>query len=205
VKLLRALQDGEVRPVGSNQPVIVDVRVLAATNKDLDEEIEQGRFREDLLYRLNVVPIAVPSLRERREDIPELVTHFVQQLSAGAGVPAKRFSADAIRKLQSRSWPGNVRELRNAVERALILASGKVVSPADIDQLLPNGAGVPGAKDGQSFAKVQQESEKKLLLKRLKENDWNISETARVLKITRSNLYKKLKRFEIPLPGSSDG
>jgi two-component system, NtrC family, nitrogen regulation response regulator NtrX len=203
-KLLRVLQEGVVTRIGGSKSIQVDVRVLAATNKDLDEEIEEGRFREDLLYRLNVVPIEVPSLRERQEDIPELVTHFVQQLSAGAGVAAKRFSADAIRKLQSRSWPGNVRELRNAVERALILASGKVVSGADIDQLLPNGAAGSATKDGQSFAKVQQDSEKKLLLKRLKENDWNISETARVLKITRSNLYKKLKRFEIPLPGSSD-
>jgi len=203
-KLLRVLQEGVVTRIGGSKSIQVDVRVLAATNKDLDEEIEQGRFREDLLYRLNVVPIEVPSLRERQEDIPELVTHFVQQLSAGGGVAAKRFSADAIRKLQGRSWPGNVRELRNAVERALILASGKVVAAADIDQLLPNGGAGSGTKDGQSFAKLQQDSEKKLLLKRLKENDWNISETARVLKITRSNLYKKLKRFEIPLPGSSD-
>jgi two-component system nitrogen regulation response regulator NtrX len=203
-KLLRVLQEGVVTRIGGSKSIQVDVRVLAATNKDLAEEIEEGRFREDLLYRLNVVPIEVPSLRERQEDIPELVSHFVQQLSAGAGVAAKRFSADAIRKLQSRSWPGNVRELRNAVERALILASGKVVSAADIDQLLPNGAAGSATKDGQSFAKAQQDSEKKLLLKRLKENDWNVSETARVLKITRSNLYKKLKRFEIPLPGSSD-
>jgi two-component system nitrogen regulation response regulator NtrX len=203
-KLLRVLQEGVVTRIGGSKAIQVDVRVLAATNKDLDEEIEQGRFREDLLYRLNVVPIEVPSLRERREDIPELVTHFVQQLSAGAGVAAKRFSADAIRRLQLRSWPGNVRELRNAVERALILASGKVVSAADIDQLLPNGAAVSGTKDGQSFAKVRQDSEKKLLLKHLQENDWNVSETARVLNITRSNLYKKLKRFEIALPGSSD-
>jgi two-component system nitrogen regulation response regulator NtrX len=203
-KLLRVLQEGVVTRIGGSKPVQVDVRVLAATNKDLDEEIEEGRFREDLLYRLNVVPIEVPSLRQRQEDIPELVTHFVHQLSAGGGVAAKRFSADAIRKLQGRSWPGNVRELRNAVERALILASGKVVSAADIDQLLPNGGAGSATKDGQSFAKLQQDSEKKLLLKRLKENDWNVSETARVLKITRSNLYKKLKRFEIPLPGSSD-
>jgi two-component system, NtrC family, nitrogen regulation response regulator NtrX len=203
-KLLRVLQEGVVTRIGGSKSIQVDVRVLAATNKDLDEEIEQGRFREDLLYRLNVVPIEVPSLRERQEDIPELVTHFVHHLSAGGGVAAKRFSADAIRKLQGRSWPGNVRELRNAVERALILASGKVVSAADIDQLLPNGGAGSATKDGQSFAKLQQDSEKKLLLKRLKENDWNISETARVLKITRSNLYKKLKRFEIPLPGSSD-
>jgi len=108
-KLLRVLQEGVVTRIGGSKSIQVDVRVLAATNKDLDEEIEEGRFREDLLYRLNVVPIEVPSLRQRQEDIPELVTHFVQQLSAGAGVAAKRFSADAIRKLQSRSWPGNVR------------------------------------------------------------------------------------------------
>src|SRR5687767_8298471 len=136
-KLLRVLQEGVVTRIGGSKSIQVDVRVLAATNKDLEAEIAEGRFREDLLYRLNVVPIEVPPLRERTEDIPALVAHFAEQLAASAGVPGRRFADDAVRRLQTRSWPGNIRELRNAVERALILASGKVISAADIDTLLP--------------------------------------------------------------------
>ncbi len=203
-KLLRVLQEGVVTRIGGAKAIQVDVRVLAATNKQLDQEIAAGRFREDLLYRLNVVPIHVPTLRERSQDIPALVAHFVEQLSAGAGIPGKKFSADAIRQLQSRSWPGNVRELRNAVERALILASGKVVNAKDIEQLLPNGAGVSGARDGQSYEKFREETEKKFLVQRLVENDWNVTETAKALKMPRSNLYKKIERFGITPPGRSN-
>ena len=149
-KLLRVLQEGVVTRIGGSKSIQVDVRVLAATNKELESEIAEGRFREDLLYRLNVVPIEVPPLRERVQDIPALVTHFAEQLAAGAGVPGRKFSDDAIRRLQSRSWPGNIRELRNAVERGLILASGKVISAADIDTLLP----VPAALAGTEAAEV---------------------------------------------------
>jgi two-component system, NtrC family, nitrogen regulation response regulator NtrX len=163
--------------------------VLAATNKDLEAEISDGRFREDLLYRLNVVPIEVPPLRDRVEDIPALVTHFAEQLAAQAGVPGRKFSADAIRRLQSRAWPGNIRELRNAVERALILAPDKVISASDIDTLLGGGS------DGQTFETFKQEAEKTFLIQKLREHDWNISETARALKMPRSNLYKKIERY----------
>jgi two-component system nitrogen regulation response regulator NtrX len=150
------------------------------------------------LYRLNVVPIDVPALRERTEDIPALVTHFAEQLAAGAGVPGRRFADDAVRRLQSRSWPGNIRELRNAVERGLILASGKVVTAADIDHLLPgpsaggSGADAPGS---QTFETFKQEAEKNFLAQKLREHDWNVSETARALKMPRSNLYKKIERY----------
>src|SRR3954471_5978928 len=140
-KLLRVLQEGVVTRIGGSKPIRVDVRVLAATNKDLESEIGEGRFREDLLYRLNVVPIEVPPLRDRVEDIPALVAHFAERLSASAGVPGKKFAEDAVTRLQERAWPGNIRELRNAVERALILAPGKVVTAADIDRLLPAGDG----------------------------------------------------------------
>src|SRR6185312_6829326 len=122
-KLLRVLQEGVVTRIGGSKSIQVDVRVLAATNKDLESEIVEGNFREDLLYRLNVVPIDVPPLRERLGDIPALVTHFADRLAASAGVPGKKFADDAIVRLQSRAWPGNIRELRNAVERALILRS----------------------------------------------------------------------------------
>jgi len=198
-KLLRVLQEGVVTRIGGSKAIQVDVRVLAATNKDLGAEIAEGRFREDLLYRLNVVPIEVPALRERLEDIPALVTHFAEQLAAGAGVQGRKFADDAVRRLQSRPWPGNIRELRNAVERALILASGKVVTAGDIDRLLPReGAGSAGpeaSKGGQTFETFKQEAEKTFLVQQLREHDWNVSETARALRMPRSNLYKKIERY----------
>jgi two-component system nitrogen regulation response regulator NtrX len=198
-KLLRVLQEGFVTRIGGSKPIEVDVRVLAATNKDLEAEIAEGRFREDLLYRLNVVPIEVPALRDRLEDIPALVTHFVERLAAGAGVPGKKFADDTIRRLQTRQWPGNIRELRNAVERALILAPGKVVTPADVDRLLPagNGGGQAGVESGgeQTFETFRQEAEKAFLAQKLREHDWNVAETARALKMPRSNLYKRMERY----------
>jgi two-component system nitrogen regulation response regulator NtrX len=196
-KLLRVLQEGVVTRIGGAKSIQVDVRVLAATNKDLESEIAEGRFREDLLYRLNVVPIEVPALRERLEDIPALVEHFAEQLASSAGVVGRKFSEDAVRRLQARHWPGNIRELRNAVERALILASGKVVGPGDIDRLLPStdGSGALSAGGSQTFETFKQEAEKNFLVQKLREHDWNVSETARALKMPRSNLYKKIERY----------
>jgi two-component system nitrogen regulation response regulator NtrX len=197
-KLLRVLQEGVVTRIGGSKSIQVDVRVLAATNKDLEAEIGEGRFRDDLLYRLNVVPIEVPPLRERTEDIPALVAHFAEQLAASAGVPGRRFADDAVRRLQTRAWPGNVRELRNAVERGLILASGKVVTASDIDHLLPGPGSVRPSGDAsgtQTFETFKQEAEKNFLAQKLREHDWNVSETARALKMPRSNLYKKIERY----------
>jgi two-component system nitrogen regulation response regulator NtrX len=198
-KLLRVLQEGVVTRIGGSKPIQVDVRVLAATNKDLEGEIAEQRFREDLLYRLNVVPIEVPPLRERIEDIPALVAHFAEALSASAGVPGKKFAEDAVARLQARAWPGNIRELRNAVERALILAPGKVVTAADIERLLPGadgGGAAPSTAGGaHTFETFKQEAEKNFLIQQLREHDWNVSETARALKMPRSNLYKKIERY----------
>jgi two-component system nitrogen regulation response regulator NtrX len=196
-KLLRVLQEGVVNRIGGSKPIQVDVRVLAATNKDLDSEIAEGRFREDLLYRLNVVPIDVPPLEERTEDIPALVAHFAGQLAASAGVPGRKFADEAVRRLQSRPWPGNIRELRNAVERALILASGKTVTAADIEHLLPRPAAAASGEGSAShtFETFKLDAEKKFLAQSLKEHDWNVSETARSLKMPRSNLYKKIERY----------
>jgi two-component system nitrogen regulation response regulator NtrX len=197
-KLLRVLQEGVVTRIGGAKPIRVDVRVLAATNKDLEGEIAEQRFREDLLYRLNVVPIQVPALRERLEDIPALVAHFAEQLAASAGVPGKKFADDAIARLKARAWPGNIRELRNAVERALILAPGRVVTGGDIERLLPGADGpVPTMASGgsQTFEDFKQEAEKSFLAQQLRLHDWNVSETARALKMPRSNLYKKLERY----------
>ncbi len=202
-KLLRVLQEGVVTRIGGSKSIQVDVRVLAATNKDLESEIAEGRFREDLLYRLNVVPIEVPPLRDRVEDIPALVAHFAEQLAAGAGVPGRQFADEAVARLQSRAWPGNIRELRNAVERALILAPGKVVTAADIDHLLPGPAsgGPAGEASGsQTFETFKQEAEKNFLAQKLREHDWNVSETARALKMPRSNSLQEDRALR-PQPG----
>ena len=199
-KLLRVLQEGVVTRIGGSKSIEVDVRVLAATNKDLGLEIAEGRFREDLLYRLNVVEIHVPPLRERPDDIPVLVTHFAELLAMSSGISRKQFAEDAIRRLQQRPWPGNVRELRNAVERALILSPGKVVGAADIDALLPRadaGAAGAGGTEPPTFETFKQDAERNFLVQKLREHDWNVSETARALKMPRSNLYKKIERYRL--------
>jgi two-component system nitrogen regulation response regulator NtrX len=198
-KVLRALQEGVITRIGGAKPIQVDVRVIAATNKDLEEEIEAGRFREDLFYRLNVVPINVPPLRERRDDIPALVQHFVRQLAGGAGAAGKTIDASGIERLQQRQWPGNVRELRNAIERLLILSPGKVISGPDVSRLLGEGAtsevveAVSGPEG--TFENFKHDAEKSFLAAKLREHDWNVSETARALRMPRSNLYKKIERY----------
>ena len=206
-KVLRALEEGMISRVGSGKTLEVDVRVIAATNKDLKAEIAAGRFRDDLLYRLNVVPIEVPPLRARRGDIPQLVQHFVEQLTRRGGLPPKQLDKEAVQRLAAHDWPGNIRELRNAVERLLILASGPVVQAEEVDRL----AGMATAEGGRgtqtadlaaapwvraaTFDEFKQAAERSFLLAKLKQNDWNVSETARTLEMPRSNLYKKIERY----------
>lgn len=198
-KVLRVLEEGLVTRIGGGKAIQVDVRVLAATNKQLEEEIAEGRFREDLFYRLNVVPVAVPPLRDRLEDVPLLVEHFLQRLSERAGMPPRTFSAEAVQALQRRSWSGNVRELRNAVERLLILAPGKEVTGADVDRLLPNDRGQSGGLGelprAGTFEQFKAEAERTFLVGKLREYHWNVAETARALDMPRSNLYKKIERY----------
>ncbi len=198
-KVLRALQEGVVNRIGAARSLEVDVRVLAATNKRLEHEIADGQFREDLFYRLNVVPIHVPPLRERRDDIPELIAHFVDRLGGRTGVVAKSFGVDAIRRLEGRYWPGNVRELRNAIERLLILSAGRSVTAADVDRLLPASPQVdPAPADaGGTFEAFKQDAERVFVLQKLREHDWNVSETARALAMPRSNLYKKIEKYQL--------
>jgi two-component system nitrogen regulation response regulator NtrX len=201
-KVLRVLQEGVVNRIGAAKSVQVDVRVLAATNKNLEEEIADGRFREDLFYRLNVVPITVPALRERLEDVPALVEHFVATLSVGAGVAARPITPEAIKALQRRPWPGNVRELRNAVERLLILAAGKQITAADVERLLPSPDGMaselsPEVARAPTFENFKQDAERAFLLVKLREHGWNVAETARALDMPRSNLYKKIERYKL--------
>ena len=199
-KVLRVLQEGMVTRIGAAKPVQADVRVVAATNKELEEEIGEGRFREDLFYRLNVVPITVPPLRERLEDIPALVEHFVATLSGASGVAPRPVTPEAIKALQRRSWPGNVRELRNAIERLLILAAGKQITAADVERLLPTGEGAsagPETERAPTFEHFKQDAERAFLLTKLREHGWNVAETARALDMPRSNLYKKIERYQL--------
>ena len=197
--MLRVLQDGVVTRIGGAKPVQVDVRVVAATNKHVEEEIAAGRFREDLYYRLNVVPLAVPPLRERREDIPLLVAHFLDVLTRRDGVPPRGIEPAAVKCLTELDWPGNVRELRNTIERLLILASGPRITAADVDRLAgrrpsEEGIGLGGLLDIRTFEEFKLAAERAFLLHKLREFDWNVSETARALDMPRSNLYKKIER-----------
>jgi two-component system nitrogen regulation response regulator NtrX len=204
-KVLRALQEGIVTRVGGAKPITVDVRVLAATNKDLEEEIKGGRFREDLYYRLNVIPLHVPPLRERREDIAMLVRHFVETYAREANLRPKPFTDEALERMQRMDWPGNVRELRNTVERLMILASGATVTTDDVDLLVGGrmkGGGLSGDLLGcNTFQEFKEAAERAFILQKLRENDWNVSETARLLDMPRSNLYKKIERYELVREG----
>jgi two-component system nitrogen regulation response regulator NtrX len=198
-KVLRVLQDGVVTRIGGSKTIDVDVRVLAATNKALEAEIAEGRFREDLFYRLNVVPIHVPPLRERREDIPQLITHFLDGLTRGEGVPPKAMAPDAVERLQQLDWPGNVRELRNTIERLLILSSGPRITADDIARLVgrrdQEQGGLGSLLECKTFEEFKHAAERAFLLAKLREMDWNVSETARGLDMPRSNLYKKIERY----------
>ena len=211
-KVLRVLQEGVVSRVGSTRSRPVDVRVIAATNKDLESQIAGGWFREDLLHRLNVIPIQVPSLRDRRTDVPQLVKHFVAELKK-EGVPAREFERAAIERLTEHDWPGNVRELKNAVERLLILATGRTVTASDVERLVGKGDGsrqryAPGSDTAWLRAATLEafklEAERAFILRKLQENDWNVSETARSIRVTRANLYEKMKKYGLRV-GDGDG
>ena len=198
-KVLRVLEDGVVTRIGGSKPISVDVRVLAATNKDLEHEIAEGKFREDLYYRLNVVPVSVPLLRDRREDIPQLVAHFTDRLTRNEGVPPRGFADEAVQRLTEYDWPGNVRELRNTVERLLILASGPRISAADVERLVGKRAveqtSLGSLVECRTFEEFKDAAERAFLLAKLREANWNVSETARLLDMPRSNLYKKIERY----------
>jgi len=198
-KVLRALETGVVTRVGGSKSIAVDVRVIAATNKDLAKEIEEGHFREDLFYRLNVVPIHVPSLRERREDIPMLIQHFADIMATHDGVTPRRFDEGAIERMLDLPWPGNIRELRNTVERLMILAPGDVVRAEDVDMLASGRAGGSGVGGellaADTFSDFKDRAERAYIVQRLRENDWNVAETARKIDMPRSNLYKKIEKY----------
>jgi two-component system nitrogen regulation response regulator NtrX len=198
-KVLRALEEGVVTRVGGSKAITVDVRVFAATNKDLSKEITEGRFREDLFYRLNVVPIVVPPLRERREDVRPLVTYFVSQAVRSNHGSPKTIEDGAMERLEALDWPGNVRELRNTVERLLILSPGEAVRAEDVDALVPgttSGDALGAAfLDVEAFSEFKESAEMAYIAHKLHINDWNVSETARQIDMPRSNLYKKIEKY----------
>jgi two-component system nitrogen regulation response regulator NtrX len=200
-KVLRVLQDNVITRIGGSKAITVDVRVLAATNKNLEQEIAAGRFREDLFYRLNVVPIHVPPLREHREDIPALVEYFISVLSAREGITPRSVSDSAMERLKSFDWPGNVRELRNTVERMLILATGDELTAKDVDRLagvrVADDTGMGSLTSLKTFEEFKEAAERAYLLSKLREFDWNVSETARAVEMPRSNLYKKIERYAL--------
>jgi two-component system nitrogen regulation response regulator NtrX len=199
-KVLRTLEEQSFTPVGGDEPVTVDVRVIASTNKDLEEEISRGNFREDLFYRLNVIPFSVPPLRERKEDIPLLARHFLKEFSERYGRRPRELSDDAIDTLMRYSWPGNVRELRNVIERIVIM--NPTASRFDRKHLPPlvyrDGSRRTGG-DFQTLHQARAAYERDYILKKLDDNHGNISRTAEVLGLERSHLYRKMKTLGISM------
>jgi two-component system nitrogen regulation response regulator NtrX len=200
-KVLRVLQEGEVERLGSAKTTKVDVRVIAATNKDLEEEIEKGRFREDLYFRVSVIPIFVPPLRERSDDIPMLARHFADMFSRDNNIRPKRLTPAALELLKRQHWKGNVRELRNGIERMVIMAPGETIDVAEVRESLRLDARAEGPDNEKerpgTLRQFKETSERAFLVAKLRENAWNISKTAEVIGTPRSNLYKKLEQYNI--------
>jgi len=201
-KLLRALEGGEVERVGGDRPIPVDVRVVSATNKDLERAVRDGKFRDDLLYRLNVFPIAIPPLRERPGDIPELVGHFAALVTAHIGRPAVTVEAGAMDLLVRHPWPGNVRELANIVERLIILSPRSSIGAADVASALPTGDGRPEPLPHpdamtQSLTDELDQFERMLIARALSASGGSVAEAARRLSTDRANLYRRMKRLGI--------
>jgi two-component system, NtrC family, nitrogen regulation response regulator NtrX len=196
-KVLRLLDENRVEPLGSNRPVKVDVRVIAATNKKLDEEITRNAFREDLFYRLNVIPFYVPALRERTEDIPILASHFLAEFCKEYGRKAKEFSPAAMDVLLQYPWPGNVRELKNLVERLVIVCPSEEIEPQHLPPELFRGATRSPQKPYESLHEARSAYEREFVLRKLEENRWNMTKAAQALGLERSHLYRKMRTLGI--------
>ncbi len=197
-KVLRVIEEQRVQRVGGSEPIPVDVRLVAATNKDLKKESEEGTFREDLFYRLNVVPIVVPPLRERGADIHVLAATFLTQVAESMGREPPALSEGAQRWLERQEWPGNVRQLRNVMERCVILLDGDTIEVKDLEGLMAasSSASAPDVfETAETYEEFKQESERLFLQMRLQANEWNVKRTAESLGMQRSNLYKKMERY----------
>ena len=202
VKLLRVLQENEIRPVGATKTIKVDVRVITATAKNLEEEVQAGSFREDLFYRLNVMAITLPPLRDREEDIPPLIQHFIQRFNRTFGKNLVEVAPAAMSLLLGYSWPGNVRELENIIERAAVLCETDAIEP----EHLPPGFGSPErgcfdlALEGEtSLKKAQRALEKQMITRALEETGGNRTRAAKILEISHPSLLSKIKAYDIPL------
>jgi len=195
-KLLRVIETGELTRVGGERPIRVDVRIVAATNRDLKEEVAAGRFRDDLFYRLNVIPLHVPPLRARREDVPELVRHFMTRYQQRTGRQPPMVARDAMKLLEAHNWPGNVRELANLCERVAILCAGREITSIELQRLFPEI--VPAStEDERPFNERLDDYERSLIRAALLESDGNVAEAARRLKTDRPNLYRRMRRLGI--------
>jgi two-component system nitrogen regulation response regulator NtrX len=196
-KVLRVIETQEFQRVGGSRNIKVDVRIIVATNKDLREEMKKGNFREDLLYRLDVIPIIVPPLRERKDDIPSLVEYFLEYFSSEYGQKLKKITPEAIKMLETYDWPGNIRELRNVIERLVIMTPSDTINARNLV------VAEPTKEDYFAFTTLREARdafEKTFITKKLEENNWNISKTAEILQIERSNLHKKIKAYNIKTP-----
>jgi two-component system, NtrC family, nitrogen regulation response regulator NtrX len=198
-KFLRAIETGEIERLGGTRTIEVDARILAATNKDLPAEIQAGKFREDLYYRLNVVPIHIPPLRARREDVPLLVAHFVERFSAEQPRRPRSVTKEALERLTEYSWPGNIRELKNLIERLLIMTDGDAIDVADVEDALPVNAGDEPVSE---IRAARDKAERDTILAMLRECQWNVSETSRRLGMDRGYLHRKIKRYGLTRDGA---
>jgi DNA-binding NtrC family response regulator len=206
-KLLRVLEEGEVERIGGDKPIKVDVRVIAATHRNLEELVREGKFRQDLFHRIYVFPVVLPNLRDRRDDIPILVQHFSEQVTAQNGWKALPFASNAIAALKQYSWPGNVRELRNMVERLLLLATGPEVDAATVELALPHEATSPAtvASGIGALSERVDEFERHTIMAELRRHHHHITNTAKALGLERSHLYKKCQQLGIDLHAERNG
>ncbi len=197
--MLRVIETGELQRVGSSKTRKVDVRLLSATNANIFEEVAEGRFREDLLYRLNTVEVELPPLRDRREDIPLLANYFLRRQAERYRKPAARFETDAMQALLEHAWPGNVRELEHVIERTVLMARGEVIRAADL--------GLKARYDGSAHLEEMrlEQAERHLIQKALDRHSGNVSQAAAALGLSRSALYRRLQRYDLPHPSQSGG
>jgi two-component system nitrogen regulation response regulator NtrX len=199
-KVLRVLEEQRFEPVGSNQTISVDVRVLAATNKNLEQEIARGAFRQDLFYRLNVIPFYVPPLRERKEDVPILGRFFLNEFSSAYGKKTRELSDTAMDILQRYPWPGNVRELRNLIERLVIVCPQARIEAHHLPPELFRGVAESPQQPYSTLHEARSAYEREFILRKLEENRWNMTQTASALGLERSHLYRKMKSLGIAAP-----
>jgi len=209
VKVLRVLEEGEFERVGGNETIKTDARIIAATHRDLEEEVQKGNFREDLFYRLYVIPVMLPTLKERKDDIPYLVSYFIEQFAVKKDSSPAQFSDEAMKVLVNYSWPGNVRELKNLIERLIVLHEREQILPEDLPEKIRIESGrAARRKDvdggGISFNTAVSEFEKALIISALDKTNWVKNRAAQVLKIKRTTLVEKIKRYNLEKDSESD-